>query len=172
MVPEAVVPKIKLKLAEAPKITLKFPGGKASPAESPAPPANGSGDNNTGINGSSRRNPFSNSRASATPMPNLDQPDSTSASTASPTPSNPAPVKKEESARDSPAVSSLNGVRGISQVVSTPGATSSTMAPPTTPGLPNSNTYTAGGFVQSFPHNTNSSFESKLRQPGQGKSAY
>jgi hypothetical protein len=160
----------------APKITLKFPGGKASPAESPTPQTNG---NAAPANGSSRRNPFGGSYSSATPVPNLDlleRARSMSDSAASPTSSNSAPVKNEEGARNSPAIPpGYNNYRGPSQAVLTPGLNGSGMPPPSTPGLPNQNLYMNGGYAQSFNHHSqyhtpNPTLESKWRQPGKGTS--
>ena len=178
--PEPAGPKIKLKMPEpAPKITLKFPGGKASPAESPAPQTNGMNGNAAAANGSSRRNPFGGSYSSSTPVPSLDQLErarSMSGSAASPTPSNSAPVKNEDGARNSPAIpSGYNNYGGPSQAVSTPGLNGSVMPPPSTPGLPNQNLYVNGGYAQSFNHHSqyqapNPTFESKWRQPGKSKS--
>ena len=174
--PEPAGPKIKLKLSEpAPKITLKFGGGKASPADSPAPQTNGSNGSEVPVNGTGRRNPFGGS--SSTPVPALDQLErarSLSGSVASPTPSNAAMVKSEEGARNSPAIGPGYGYRGSSQVVSTPGLNGNGMPPPSTPGLPQQSQYSQGGYAQSFNHQAqhqapNPSYESKWRHPGKGK---
>jgi len=161
---------------------LKF-GSKSSPAASPAPPApqllpqpNGPTTAAVATNGSSRRNPFGGSQASATPAPNLDQLErarSASGSAPSPTPSNSAIVKKEDAARNSPAVATGYNYRGTSQAVSTPGLSGSGMLPPSTPGLPNA--YSSGGYAQSFNHQAqqsslNSSFEAMWRAPGKDAS--
>lgn len=163
-----------------PKITLKFgPGGsRASPADSPAPQLapQTNGLNGTAPNGLSRRNPFGGSHSTATPIPNLEQLErarSMSGSVPSPTPSNSAPVKNEEAARNSPALApGYNTYRGGSQAVSTPGLSGNGMPPPSTPGLPN--IYSQGGYAQSFNHQPqyqppNPSFDSKWRQPGKSK---
>ncbi|KAH8679818.1 Bromodomain-containing protein-like protein [Tricladium varicosporioides] len=176
-VQEPPVPKIKLKMPEpAPKITLKL-GSRPSPVESPAPQTNGS--NGTAVNG--RRNPFGSSQTAAA-LPSLDQLErarSASGSIASPTTSNAGAVKNEDGARNSPAVvpQAQNNYRAPSQTVSTPGPATSGMLPPTTPGLPNNNMYSAGGYAQSFPHPhqpqfhvQNPAFESKWRQPGKSAS--
>jgi len=175
-VPEPAGPKIKLKMPEpTPRIHLKL-GAKASPAGSPAPQPvipNGSG---VPINGAARRNPFGGSQTLATPVPNLDHLErarSMSGSVASPTPSNAAPVKNEEGAKDSPALSAGLNQRATSQTVSTPGLNEIGMPPPSTPGLPQS--YASGGYAQSFNHQShyhapNPAFESKWRQPGKSKS--
>jgi hypothetical protein len=176
-VSEPVGPKIKLKLPEpGPKITLKF--GKSNPADSPAPQANGSNGTPTPVNGTARKNPFSGSHSSATPVPSLDQlgrARSTSNSVDSPTPSISAPVKNEEGARNSPAVSTgLNPYRASSQSVSTPGVAGVGMPPPSTSGVSNPNLYSSSGYAQSFPHQPqyqppNPSVESKWRKPGQSR---
>lgn len=156
---------------------LKF-GSKASPAASPAPQLapqmNGSSSGAAATNGSSRRNPFGGSHSSATPVPSLDQLErarSVSGSAPSPTPSNSAPVKNEEGARNSPAIAAPYNYRGPSQTVSTPGLSGSGMPPPSTPGLPNA--YTSGGYAHSFSHaqqsSLNSSFEAMWRAPGKGR---
>jgi len=180
--PEPAGPKIKLKMPEAgPKITLKFGGGKASPADSPAPqPApQTNGSNGAAPNGLGRRNPFGGSQSSATPVPSLDQLErarSMSGSVPSPTPSNSAPVKNEDGARNSPAIpAGYNSYRGGSQVVSTPGLAGSGMPPPSTPGL--QNLFSQGGYAQSFNHQPqyqppNPSFDSKWRQPGKSKTSF
>jgi hypothetical protein len=175
-VPEPVGPKIKLKMPEpAPKILLKFGGGgKASPADSPAPQTNGSNGSDTPVNGTGRRNPFGGS--SSTPVPTLDQLErarSMSGSVASPTPSNAALVKNEEGARNSPAIAVGYAYGGSSQAVSTPGLNGSGMGPPSTPGLPQQNQYSQGSYAQSFNHQAqyqppNPGYESKWRQPGKG----
>lgn len=181
VVPEPAGPKIKLKMPEpAPKILLKFGGGggKASPAESPAPQTNGSNGSDAPVNGTVRRNPFGGS--SSTPVPILDQLDrarsmsGSAGAVPSPTPSNAALVKNEEGARNSPAIAAAYGYRGSSQAVSTPGLNGNGMPPPSTPGLPQQNQYSQGGYAQSFNHQAqyqppNPSYESKWRQPGKGK---
>ena len=137
-----------------------------------------------------RRNPFVGSYSAAAPAPSLDQLErarSASNSAPSPTPSNSAPVKNEEVARNSSAVPAAgynNNYRANTQAVSTPGlpGTGSGMPPPSTPGLPNSNNnnaanlYASSGYAQSFPHQPqyqtqHSAFESKWRQPGKCKMA-
>ena len=95
-------------------------------------------------------------------------------SVASPTSSNAAVVKNEEGARNSPAIPPGYGYRGVSQTVSTPGLNGSGMPPPSTPGLPQQNQYSQGGYAQSFNHQPqyqppNPSYESKWRQSGKGK---
>ena len=166
-----------MKLPEAgPKITLKFGGGKASPADSPAPQAapQTNGTNGAAPNGMSRRNPFGGSHSAATPLPSLDPLDrarSMSGSVPSPTLSNSAPVKNEDGARNSPAITAGYAYRG--QAVSTPGLPGNGMLPPSTPGLPNQ--YSQGAYAPSFNHQPvyqppNPSFDSKWRQPGKSKS--
>jgi hypothetical protein len=163
----------------APKILLKFGGGggKASPADSPTPQANGlNGSNGTEapVNGTVRRNPFTAS--SATPVPVLDQLErarSMSGSMPSPTPSNAALVKSEEGARNSPAITPGIGYRGSSQAASTPVLNGSGMPPPSTPVLPQQNQYSQNGYVQSFNHQalyqpSNPTYESKWRQGDKG----
>jgi hypothetical protein len=179
-VPEPAGPKIKLKMPESgPKITLKFGGSRASPADSPAPqPApQTNGSNGVALNGLSRRNPFGGSHAAATPIPNLDQLErarSMSGSVPSPTPSNSGLVKNEDGARNSPAlVPGYNGYRGGSQAASTPGLSGNGMPPPSTPGLQNIFSQ-GGGYAQSFNHQPqfqppNPSFDSKWRQPGKSE---
>ena len=166
--------KIKLKLPEAtPKITLKFGGGKASPAESPAPQTappvapqiNGV---NGFANGLTRRNPFNGSQSSSTPGPSLDQLErarSASGSAPSPALSNSGPMINDDVARNSPGITALNNY-------GTQGAPTPGMPPPLTPGLPN--VYTPSGYAQSFNHHVqysspNPSFDSKWRQPGKSK---
>jgi hypothetical protein len=180
VVPEPAGPKIKLKMPEpGPKITLKFGGSRASPADSPAPqPApQTNGSNGVAANGLSRRNPFGGSHAVPTPLPNLDQLDrarSMSGSVPSPTTSNSGLVKNEDVARNSPALAqNYNSYRGGSQGVSTPGLSGNGMPPPSTPGLPNIYSQ-GGGYAQSFNHQPpyqppNPSFDSKWRQPGKSK---
>lgn len=187
-IPEPAGIKIKLKLSEpaaAPKILLKFGGGggKASPADSPAPQTNGSNGGDTAVNGTVRRNPFGGS--SATPVPALDplvldRARSMSGSVGavpSPTPSNAALVKNEEGGRDSPAIAPGYGYHGSSQAVSTPGLNGNGMPPPSTPGPLQQNQYPQGGYAQSFNHQAQyqpptPSYESKWRQPGKGKSIF
>lgn len=162
---------------------LKF-GSKASPAASPAPAApqalpqtNGSISAAVATNGASRRNPFGGSQSSATPAPSLDQLErarSASGSAPSPTPSNSALVKKEDLARNSPAVAPAQTYHGTTPAVSTPGQSGSSMLPPSTPNLPNANAYSSGGYAQSFNHHVqqsslNSSFEAMWRAPGKGR---
>lgn len=181
-VPEPASTKIKLKLndvAPKEKIMLKF-GSKASPAASPAPQLapqpNGSANASGATNGTSRRNPFSASYSSTTPAPSLDQLErarSASGSASSPTPSNSAPVKNEEGARNSPAIPATYNYRGSSQAISTPGLSGNGMPPPSTPSL--SNSFNAGGYAQSFSHHTqqstvNSGFEAMWRAPGKDAS--
>lgn len=180
--PEPAGTKIKLKLNDAPKekIMLKF-GSRASPVPSPAPPTpavlpqtNGSTAAVAETNGSSRRNPFGSSQPSATPAPSLDQLErarSASGSAPSPTPSNSALVKKEDTTRNSPAVASGVTYRGNSQAVSTPGLPNSGMLPPSTPGLARADS--SGGYTQSFNHQSqsavNSNFEAMWRAQGKGR---
>jgi hypothetical protein len=178
-VPDPAGPKIKLKMPEpGPKITLKFGGNRASPADSPAPQVapQTNGANGTALNGTNRRNPFGGAHSSATPVPTLEQLErarSMSGSVPSPTPSNSAPVKNEDAARNSPALQqSYNSFRGGSQAVSTPGLSGNGMPPPSTPGL--QNMFSQGGYAQSFSHQPpyqppNPSFDSKWRQPGKSK---
>ncbi|RDL33112.1 Bromodomain-containing protein [Venustampulla echinocandica] len=180
-VQEPTAPKIKLKMPEqqqAPKITLKFGGGRTSPTGSPAPQTNGA--NGTPANGT-RRNPFGGTYSSATPVPSLGQLDrarSMSGGVPSPTPSNAAVVKNEEGARNSPALpaAGYTNPRATSQAVSTPGVTGGGMPPPSTPGIPPSNNiYTPSGYAQSFQHQAQppvqtSVFDSKFRQPGKNAS--
>lgn len=175
-VPDPAGPKIKLKMPEpGPKITLKFGGSRASPADSPAPQLapQTNGANGTAPNGSSRRNPFGGAHSSATPVPTLEQLErarSMSGSVPSPTPSTSALVKNEDAARNSPALQpSYNSFRGGSQAVSTPGLSGNGMPPPSTPGP--QNMFSQGGYAQSFSHQPpyqppNPSFDSKWRQPG------
>jgi hypothetical protein len=162
-----------------PKITLKFGGSRASPADSPAPQSapQTNGSNGVALNGLSRRNPFGGSHSAATPIPNLDQLErarSMSGSVPSPTPSNSGLVKNEDGARNSPAlVPGYNGYRGGSQAASTPGLSGNGMPPPSTPGLQNIFSQ-GGGYAQSFNHQPqfqppNPSFDSKWRQPGKSK---
>ncbi|PMD38186.1 Bromodomain-containing protein-like protein [Hyaloscypha variabilis F] len=177
VVAEPAGPKIKLKMPEpGPKITLKFGGSRASPADSPAPqPApQTNGSNGVAANGLSRRNPFGGSHAVPTPLPSLDQLDrarSMSGSVPSPTTSNSGLVKNEDVARNSPALApNYNSYRGGSQGVSTPGLSGNGMPPPSTPGLQNIYSQ-GGGYAQSFNHQPpyqppNPSFDSKWRQPG------
>lgn len=161
--------KIKLRVPEVPRITLKI-GPKGSPAGSPAPQVNGAA-----ANGAGRKNPFGGSTSVAAPIPSLDQLEkarSMSGSVASPTTSNTAPVKSEEIARNSPALSAGQGSATTNQAVSTTGLNGSGMLPPLAPG--NSQNYTPGGFAQSFNHQSqyhapNPAFESKWRQPGKSK---
>lgn len=161
-----------------PKITLKFGGSRASPADSPAPQLapQTNGSNGMAPNGLSRRNPFGGSHSSATPIPNLEQLErarSMSGSVSSPTPSNSALVKNEDAARNSPALqTNYSSYRGGSQAASTPGLSGNGMPPPSTPGLPTM--FSQGGYAQSFNHQTpyqppNPSFDSKWRQPGKSK---
>jgi hypothetical protein len=155
----------------APKIALKV--GRPSPADSPAPQTNGS--NGTPANGASRRNPFGGS--SATPMPHLEQLDrarSMSGSAPSPTPSGSAAIKHEEIARNSPALQAANyNYRAPSQAVSTPGLPGAVMPPPSTPGVPPQNMYSASGYAQSFPHPAmyaqNPAVDNRWRPEGQSK---
>lgn len=162
-----------------PKITLKFGGSRASPADSPAPqlPPQTNGSNGVAPNGLSRRNPFGGSHSSATPIPNLEQLErarSMSGSVPSPTTSNSGLVKNEDAARNSPALApNYNNYRGGSQAVSTPGLSGNGMPPPSTPGLQNIYAQ-GGGYAQSFNHQPqfqppNPSFDSKWRQPGKSK---
>jgi hypothetical protein len=171
-VPEPTGTKIKLKLPEVPRITLKI-GPKGSPAGSPAPQVNGA--NGAAVNGAGRRNPFGGSTSVAATSPSLDQLEkarSMSSSVASPTTSNAGPVKSEEVARNSPALTAGQGFGAPSQAFSTPGLNESGMPPPSAPG--NSNNYTPSGYAQSFNHQSqyhapNPAFESKWRQPGKGQ---
>ena len=176
--------------ASAPKIMLRV-GGKASPADSPAPRETGSiGDDNTTDlpqNGSApRRNPFGGSQASSTVMPNLAQLDrarSASTSVASPTLSTTAVVKAEDGARRSPSTGGMNQAGGLHQnnmsgstdTASSPHPRSNSMLPPatTTPSLTHFSSYPQSGSQQ--PTNSNlmygnhtTGFESKWRQPGKG----
>ena len=174
-------PKIKLKLSEppvAPKITLKL-GTKStdSPSTTPAPHTNGTNGDVVTQNGSTRRNPFSGATQSSTPAPKLDHLErakSASIAVGSPSPALANSIKNEESAGNSPAPSAPNGVRSTSQTSSTPVPIGTSMAPPSTPGLgsavpavPNGTTVVAPPPVPV----TNPSFESKWRQPDQGKNA-
>jgi hypothetical protein len=177
-VPNPVGTKIKLNLSEptptstpsaAPtKVILKI-GAKSSPATTPAPHTNGTGNHAAGQNGTSRKNPFGGSQSSSTPVPSLEQIDrakSASAAGASPSPSVAAPVKREEIARDSPALLAGNEIRSTSQASSTPAVGASGMAPPLTP-----NPSLPTGLPLNHQQQQQPSYplaETHLRQPDQG----
>lgn len=188
-VPEPPQPKLKLKMSSAPeavpKITLRM-GGKGSPSESPVPPVLVNGTTATIENIQNgvgpRRNPFSGSQISSTPLPSIGQLEQAqlSGSAASPSPSVPSLVKNEDGSKPSPPVTlTPANLSQNNHSTSTNGAPNlhingNSMLPPTdisghSPSITNIVTQPQS-YAPHFSHQVpNPSFESKWRSEGKGK---
>ena len=157
---------------EPPKITLKL--GRPTPTDVSSSRPNIPVPNGHIAQNGVSRNPFTGS--SSNPPSNLNGMDKgrTTSAAGSPAPSQSIAMKNEMPARSSPAPpSGYGGHRTNSQSAVPPNSHSGAMLPPSTPGLANHNPYPQSSYAQSYNHHTNhasnTTFESKWRQPGKGR---